>query len=65
MKFHEDASGVCRVLPYGKMEGRTNVKRVVAFCICYTKAPEKHKLAPLYHRHHHHHHHHGRSFRCS
>ena len=29
-----------RVLPYGKMEGRTGVKLVVAFCNCYTKAPE-------------------------
>jgi len=40
MQFQENPAGVSRVLPYGKMEGRTDVKRVVAFCNCYTKAPE-------------------------
>jgi len=40
VKFHEDPSSVSRVLPYGKMEGRTDMKRAVAFCDYYTKAPE-------------------------
>ena len=40
VKFNEHPSGVSSVLPYGKMEGRTDVKRVVAFCNSYTKAPE-------------------------
>jgi hypothetical protein len=40
MKFHEGPSCVSLALPYGNMKGRTDVKRVVAFCNCYTKAPE-------------------------